>query len=115
MLAYGYYPLWGVAATSCLYFTSVISFFAIISTNNGCYRTVSYITTISLSGFLFVPGFTLEIGTILLHTVPLIYEKYDDQIDAFAEKAEAEFKKQYAVFSDKVLSKLPKGLKDKLA
>ncbi|XP_073032851.1 reticulon-like protein B2 [Primulina eburnea] len=55
------------------------------------------------------------IGIVLLHTVPLVYEKYDDQIDAFAEKAESELKKQYAVFNDKVLSKLPKSLKDKLA
>ncbi|KAL3837724.1 hypothetical protein ACJIZ3_022315 [Penstemon smallii] len=51
---------------------------------------------------------------ILLHTVPVLYEKYEDQVDAFAEKAEAEIKKQYAVFNVKVLSKIPKGpLKDK--
>lgn len=46
---------------------------------------------------------------VLLHTVPVIYEKYDVQIDAFAEKAWIEFKKQYAVFDAKVLSKIPKG------
>ncbi|GER46684.1 reticulon-like protein [Striga asiatica] len=51
---------------------------------------------------------------VLLHTVPVLYEKYEDQVDAFAEKAEAEIKKQYAVFNAKVLSKIPKGpLKDK--
>ncbi|XP_075496587.1 reticulon-like protein B5 [Primulina tabacum] len=51
---------------------------------------------------------------VLLHTVPLFYEKYADQIDTFAEKAEAELKKQYAVFNAQVLSKIPKGpLKDK--
>lgn len=44
----------------------------------------------------------------------MLYEKYEDQVDAFAEKAEAEIKKQYAVFNEKVLSKIPKGpLKDK--
>ncbi|CAA0843073.1 Reticulon-like protein B5 [Striga hermonthica] len=32
---------------------------------------------------------------VLLLSVPLIYEKYEDQIDAFAEKAEAELKKQF--------------------
>lgn len=41
--------------------------------------------------------------------MPVLYEKYEDQVDAFAEKAEAEFKKQYAVFNVKVLSKIPKG------
>ncbi|KAG8390352.1 hypothetical protein BUALT_Bualt01G0074600 [Buddleja alternifolia] len=46
---------------------------------------------------------------VLLHTVPVLYEKYEDQVDAFAEKAEAELKKQYAVFDAKVLSKIPKG------
>lgn len=53
--------------------------------------------------------FARKTGFVLLHTVPLLYEKYEDQIDAFAEKAEKEFKKQYAVFEVKVLSKIPKG------
>ncbi|KAL8557325.1 hypothetical protein ACS0TY_004676 [Phlomoides rotata] len=46
---------------------------------------------------------------VLLHTVPFLYDKYEDKVDALAEKAEAEFKKQYAVFNVKVLSKIPKG------
>lgn len=46
--------------------------------------------------------------------VPVLYEKYERQVDSFAEKANAEFKKQYAVFDSKVLSKIPRGpLKDK--
>ncbi|KAJ4832360.1 Reticulon-like protein B2 [Turnera subulata] len=54
------------------------------------------------------------IAFVLLHTVPVLYEKYDDKVDAFAEKAMIEIKKQYAVFDAKVLSKIPKGpLKDK--
>lgn len=58
--------------------------------------------------------FSLQTGFVLLHTVPVLYEKYEDQVDAFAEKAEAEIKKQYAVFNVKVLSKIPRGpLKDK--
>ncbi|KAG0454672.1 hypothetical protein HPP92_023634 [Vanilla planifolia] len=51
---------------------------------------------------------------VLLHTVPFIYEKYEDKIDSFGEKASAEIKKQYAILDSKVLSKIPKGpLKDK--
>ncbi|XP_021909232.1 reticulon-like protein B1 [Carica papaya] len=51
---------------------------------------------------------------ILLHTVPVVYEKYDDKIDSFAEKAMVEIKRQYAVFDAKVLSKIPRGpLKEK--
>lgn len=50
----------------------------------------------------------------LLHTVPVLYEKYEDQMDDFSEKATIEIKKQYAVFDEKVLSKIPRGLlKDK--
>lgn len=51
---------------------------------------------------------------VLLHTMPVLYEKYEDQVDAFAEKASIELKKHYAVVDEKVLSKIPRGpLKDK--
>lgn len=51
---------------------------------------------------------------VLLHTVPVLYEKYEDKVDPLAEKAMHEIKKQYAVFDKKVLSKIPRGpLKDK--
>lgn len=54
-----------------------------------------------------------ETDFVLLHTVPVLYEKYEDQVDSFAEKALNEIKKQYAVFDAKVLrqilSKIPKG------
>ncbi|KAL2516719.1 Reticulon-like protein B2 [Abeliophyllum distichum] len=49
------------------------------------------------------------IFTVLLCTVPVLYEKYEDKVDSFAEKAMAELKKQYAVLDDKVLSKIPRG------
>ncbi|TYI19406.1 hypothetical protein ES332_A07G162800v1 [Gossypium tomentosum] len=46
---------------------------------------------------------------VLLHTVPVLYEKYEDKVDPFAEKAVIEIKKQYAVFDAKVLGKIPTG------
>ncbi|CAN1178231.1 Reticulon-like protein B4 [Linum perenne] len=54
------------------------------------------------------------LGTfVLLHTVPVFYEKYEDKVDAYGEKAWIEIKKQYAVFDEKVLSKvlskIPRG------
>lgn len=56
----------------------------------------------------------LEAAIVLLHTVPVLYDKYEDQVDSFAEKALAELKKQCAVFEEKVLSKIPRGpMKDK--
>ena len=51
---------------------------------------------------------------VVLYTVPVLYEKYDDKVDAFGEKAMIELKKYYAIFEEKVLSKIPKGaLKNK--
>ncbi|KAF6145978.1 hypothetical protein GIB67_033337 [Kingdonia uniflora] len=46
---------------------------------------------------------------VLLHTVPVLYEKYEDQVDSFTEKVIHEAKKQYVVFDSKVLSKIPRG------
>ncbi|KFK33000.1 hypothetical protein AALP_AA6G316900 [Arabis alpina] len=45
-------------------------------------------------------------ATVLLFTIPVIYEKYEDKIDAYGEKAMKEIKKQYAVLDEKVLSKI---------
>lgn len=57
---------------------------------------------------------SLSTVTIALFTVPLFYEKYEDKVDFYGEKAMAELKKHYAVFDAKVLSKIPRGpLKDK--
>ncbi|KAL5226673.1 hypothetical protein ABZP36_014938 [Zizania latifolia] len=54
------------------------------------------------------------IGFVTLYTVPVLYEKYEDKVDAFGEKAMVELKKYYALFEEKCLSKIPKGLlKDK--
>ncbi|RLN22278.1 reticulon-like protein B1 [Panicum miliaceum] len=51
---------------------------------------------------------------VVLHTVPVLYEKYGDQIDSCGEKGWVEIKRQYAVFDEKVLSKVPRGpAKDK--
>nr|GMC91191.1 reticulon-like protein B5 [Ipomoea batatas] len=54
------------------------------------------------------------ISFVLMHTVPVLYEKYEDKVDPFSENTIWEIKKQYAVFDAKVLSKIPRGpLKDK--
>ncbi|XP_015888813.3 reticulon-like protein B5 [Ziziphus jujuba] len=54
------------------------------------------------------------ISFVLLHTVPVLYEKHEHKVDPLAEKASIELKKRYAVFDEKVLSKIPRGpLKDK--
>lgn len=49
------------------------------------------------------------IGVVVLFTVPVLSDKYEDKVDPFAEKMMVEIKKQYAVFDAKLLSKIPRG------
>jgi hypothetical protein len=46
---------------------------------------------------------------VFAHTVPVLYEKYEDRVDAFTFKAMDEAKKNYRTFDAKVLSKIPRG------
>ncbi|KAJ0715237.1 hypothetical protein HanPI659440_Chr13g0498821 [Helianthus annuus] len=49
---------------------------------------------------------------VLLHTVPLLYERHKEKADEYLEKAEAELKKQCEGLQEKVLSRIP-SRKDK--
>ncbi|CAN6231167.1 unnamed protein product [Urochloa humidicola] len=51
----------------------------------------------------------MYIVVLILHTVPILYHKYQDQVDDFAAKAHAELCKQYKVLDAKVLSKIPRA------
>ncbi|XP_027126936.1 reticulon-like protein B5 [Coffea arabica] len=44
---------------------------------------------------------------VALLTVPLLYEKHEDRVDAYAEKATVKLKKQISALDEKVLHKLP--------
>ncbi|WOL06828.1 reticulon-like protein B2 isoform X2 [Canna indica] len=46
---------------------------------------------------------------LMSYTAPVFYEKYEDHVDAYAEKAIVEINKHYAVFDAKVLQKIPRG------
>jgi len=48
-------------------------------------------------------------AALMLHTVPILYHKYQDKVDHFAGKAHVELRKQYEVLDAKVLSKIPRG------
>ncbi|XP_010931411.1 reticulon-like protein B6 isoform X2 [Elaeis guineensis] len=45
---------------------------------------------------------------VLLYSLPALYEKYEDQVDAAAEKAIIQMNKQYAVLDEKLLCKIPR-------
>ncbi|XP_010523772.1 PREDICTED: reticulon-like protein B5 [Tarenaya hassleriana] len=49
----------------------------------------------------------IYICVVVLHTVPVLYEKNEDKVDPMAEKAFIELKKQYSVLDEMVLSKIP--------
>ncbi|CAM8981494.1 unnamed protein product [Rhodiola kirilowii] len=66
-----------------------------------------WVLSVAGSWFNFLTLFYITF--VLLHTVPVLYEKYEDQVDSYAEKAMIEFKKLYSVFDAKVLSKIPRG------
>ncbi|CAL5022742.1 unnamed protein product [Urochloa decumbens] len=51
----------------------------------------------------------MYIVVLILHTVPILYHKYQDKVDDFAAKAHAELCKQYKVLDAKVLSKIPRA------
>ncbi|XP_076920094.1 reticulon-like protein B2 [Bidens hawaiensis] len=52
------------------------------------------------------------ISVVLLFSVPVAYDKYEDKIDPLAEKAWIEIKKQYKVLDEKVLCKIPRSIKE---
>eukprot|EP00262_Sarcandra_glabra_P000372 TRINITY_DN10438_c1_g1_i1.p1 TRINITY_DN10438_c1_g1~~TRINITY_DN10438_c1_g1_i1.p1 ORF type:complete len:252 (-),score=35.48 TRINITY_DN10438_c1_g1_i1:319-1074(-) len=71
-----------------------------------------WILSVIGSWFTFLTLF--YIAFVILHTVPVLYEKHEDRVDTFAERAMVEINKQYAVLDAKVLQKLPIGtFKDK--
>lgn len=79
-------------------FLSVVAGLWVLSLVGGCCDFLTLLYTI----------------TLVLFSVPIFYEKYEDKVDYYGEKAMAELKKHYAVFDAKVLSKIPRGpLKDK--
>lgn len=44
----------------------------------------------------------------MILTMPPLYEKHEDQVDSYAQKATAKLKRQYSTLDEKVLQKLPK-------
>ncbi|CAM0910480.1 unnamed protein product [Alopecurus aequalis] len=51
----------------------------------------------------------IYVAVLMIHTVPILYDKYQDKVDHFAGKAHTEACKHYEVLDTKVLSKIPRG------
>lgn len=46
--------------------------------------------------------------SVIVLTVPWLYEKNEDRVDDYATKAKGKLKRQYDALDDKVLQRLPK-------
>ncbi|OEL20121.1 Reticulon-like protein B1 [Dichanthelium oligosanthes] len=69
--------------------------------------TVAVLWLISIIGSCF-SFLTLSYTIFLMaYTLPMLYEKYEDQVDVVGEKALIEIKKKYKVINAKLLSKIP--------
>ncbi|XP_022136522.1 reticulon-like protein B8 [Momordica charantia] len=51
----------------------------------------------------------LYIGFVAAHTLPILYEKYEDEVDGFAYKVLDQLRGHYQKLDSSVLSKIPKG------
>lgn len=51
----------------------------------------------------------LYIGFVSAHTLPVLYEKYDDQIDSFVYNVLDQLQNHYQKLDTRVLSRIPKG------
>ncbi|XP_077253280.1 reticulon family protein [Tasmannia lanceolata] len=51
----------------------------------------------------------LYIGFVAAHTLPVLYERYEDQVDNFVYNALGQFQRQYQRLDSGVLRKIPKG------
>ncbi|KAK9924171.1 hypothetical protein M0R45_032554 [Rubus argutus] len=51
----------------------------------------------------------LYIGFVAAHTLPILYEKYDDQIDSFVYSVFGQLQNHYRKLDTGVLSRIPKG------
>ncbi|KAL6865103.1 hypothetical protein ACP4OV_016254 [Aristida adscensionis] len=73
----------------------------------------TYLTSVGVLWFISIIGSCFSLLTliytifVMAYTLPMLYEKYEDQVDDVGEKALVEIKKQYAVLDAKLLSKIP--------
>ncbi|XP_028214653.1 reticulon-like protein B8 isoform X1 [Glycine soja] len=51
----------------------------------------------------------IYIGFVAAHTLPVLYEKYEDEVDNFVYKVLGQMQNQYRNLDTSVLSKIPKG------
>lgn len=51
----------------------------------------------------------MTLGFVAAHTLPVLYERYEDEVDNFAYNAFDQLQHQFRKLDSGVLSKIPKG------
>ncbi|GKV20749.1 hypothetical protein SLEP1_g30830 [Rubroshorea leprosula] len=72
-----------------------------------CLSMVAALWIVSVIGSWFSLLTLLYLAFVMLLTVPVLYEKHEDTVDAYARKGLVELKKQYAILDEKLLRKIP--------
>ncbi|PWA49484.1 hypothetical protein CTI12_AA481930 [Artemisia annua] len=99
----------GVIKSNCIYYTDdVLDLYG--GSQNGGGRDMGIY---HLSDSTIEPHFPGESRFVLVHTVPVLYEKHKEKADVLLEKVEVELMKHFEVLHEKVLSKVPGSFKDK--
>lgn len=69
---------------------------------------VSFLDDCSLS-YLISETCVISQGFVAAHTLPVLYEKYEDQVDSFVYQVLGQMQHNYKKLDSGVLSKIPKG------
>ncbi|XP_062081667.1 reticulon-like protein B2 [Humulus lupulus] len=72
------------------------------------FKMVGTLWILSVSGSRFNLLTLFYLVTVILLTVPMLYENFEDNVDSFAEKAFLEIRKKYAQLDQRVFQKLKK-------
>lgn len=62
-----------------------------------------------IDNFCFVFAFLIGLGFIAAHTLPVLYERYEDQVDGFVYQVLGQLQHNYRKLDSGFLSKIPKG------
>lgn len=78
------------------------------------FKVVVYLWLLSVIGSFFSFFTIAYIGTIVLITIPSLYNKYDEPVDRYYGMIQKQFSKHYKIVDESVFSRLPRNLpKDK--
>lgn len=76
------------------------------SVDRMCWQECFFLSCLNMMAITFL---YCRQGFVAAHTLPVLYERYDDQIDNFVYKVLDQMQNQYKKVDSGLLSKIPKG------